>query len=45
MRAILFTAAGEEPGREAKTWTGPRITDLEEVLGYLADGTGSVPST
>lgn len=31
MRALLFTAPGEYPGREAEEWSGPRITDLREV--------------
>lgn len=32
MRAILFTAPGEHPGREAADWGGERISDLADVL-------------
>jgi len=32
MRAVLFTAPGEFPGREAADWQGPRIAHLTEVL-------------
>lgn len=34
MRALLFTAPGEYPGRKAAGWKGPRISDLREVLTY-----------
>ena len=32
MRAILFTAPGEHPGREAARWTGPRVSDVDAVF-------------
>lgn len=32
MRAVLFTAPGEYPGREAASWTGTRIADLRAVI-------------
>lgn len=32
MRAVLFTAPGESPGREAASWTGARISDLRAVI-------------
>lgn len=37
MKAVLFTARGEEPGREAATWTGERISHLSEVVTHLDD--------
>lgn len=35
MRALLFTAPGEFPGREVSTWRGPRITDLTDVVAFV----------
>lgn len=35
MRAVLFAADGEPPGREAATWEGERISQLSEVLDHL----------
>lgn len=35
MRAVLFTADGEYPGREAATWKGDRINDLSRVMGLI----------
>lgn len=35
MRAVLYTALGEFPGREVPTWQGPRITDLADVLAFV----------
>jgi putative hydrolase of the HAD superfamily len=35
MRAVLFAAPGELPGREAASWRGPRITDLGEIVALL----------
>jgi putative hydrolase of the HAD superfamily len=32
MRAILFNAPGEFPGRDADGWQGPRISELAELL-------------
>lgn len=32
MRAVLFTAPGGSPGREAADWRGPRISHLREVI-------------
>ena len=32
MRAILFTAPGEHPGREAADWRGKRISHLADVV-------------
>ena len=37
MRALLFTAPGEFPGREAAGWQGPRIAHLGEVLSYVVE--------
>ena len=37
MRALLFTAPGEFPGREAADWQGPRIAHLGEVLSYVVE--------
>ncbi len=31
MRAVLYTAPGEVPGREAKSWLGPRIEKLADI--------------
>lgn len=39
MRALLFAAPGEHPGREAAGWRGPRISDLRDVLTF-AQGLG-----
>lgn len=36
MRALLFTAPGEHPGREALDWSGPRISHLGDVVAYAA---------
>lgn len=35
MSVVLFTAPGEEPGREAAAWPGPRIAHLSEVLAFV----------
>lgn len=32
MRAVLFTAPGESPGRGAASWTGARISDLRAAV-------------
>lgn len=32
MRALLFTAPNESPGREASSWTGTRISDLRALV-------------
>lgn len=35
MRALLFTAPGEVPGREAAGWQGPRISQLMDVVSFV----------
>lgn len=35
MRALLFTAPGEVPGREAAGWRGPRISRLMNVVSFV----------
>lgn len=42
MRAVLFTAPGESPGREAAPWTGARISDLRDVIGIA--GSATIPA-
>lgn len=35
MNAVLFTAPGENPGRESAAWAGTRITHLEETVALV----------
>lgn len=45
MRAVLFTAPGEFPGREAADWRGRRISHLGEVIDLVGRPGRRAPDT